>query len=212
MLPPNAGRICSSRFLWSILRFRIRHILDLQVGAVGGHAGAHFGSNSGGEVSSYRRGSVEHDLRSMLFDQLAKHAGVGIGLEMAEPRIVDDVNVVAPMPRHRRRAILRQPSHPGYQPVRAPCHTVRGPRRLAVLLPAQRKPKLLRRGLLVSFRIVSRLVSVVVCRGRASLGLAERAVDHEFVDHLANAFFGGRDLRVALFRQNDRLHAVDLGG
>ncbi len=46
------------------------------------------------------------------------------------------------------------------------------------------------------------------CRVRCS---AETVIDHQLVDHLTHAFFGGRHFGVAFLGQHNRLDAEDLG-
>ena len=69
-------------------------VADVQVGAVGGHAGLDRRGDARGQVAAQGRGPVQHDLRPVLLDQRAEHAGVGAGLEMGQPRVVGRVDRV----------------------------------------------------------------------------------------------------------------------
>ena len=76
------------------LGLRVGDVADVQVGAIGRHARLDRRGHARGQVAAHRRRPVEHDLRAVLLDERAEHAGVGVGLEMGQPGVVGRVDRV----------------------------------------------------------------------------------------------------------------------
>ena len=76
------------------LRFRIDHVVDFQIGAVGGHARAKLRGHARRQIAAERRGAVNHDLRPMLADDVRQHPGVRQRRKMRQPRIIDHIDLV----------------------------------------------------------------------------------------------------------------------
>ena len=78
------------------LRFRVEklHVVDLKVGAVGGHPGTGRRSDARRQVATDMRRAVKNDLRRVFFDQRLQNMRVRRRREARQIRIVDDVNLV----------------------------------------------------------------------------------------------------------------------
>ena len=88
---------------------RFRDVLDVQVGAVGRHAGSHRRGHARREVTTQRCGSEEHDLRLVLLDGMARALRIRAGLIVLQPTVFDDVHVIDAL----GNELLREPGDLG---------------------------------------------------------------------------------------------------
>ncbi len=84
MLPPKAGRVC----------IRLRLVVDVEAGAVGGQAGLDHGGHRPGQVAADAGGAHQDDLRLVPVDQVADGPGVGLGAVVAVDRRIEKVGPV----------------------------------------------------------------------------------------------------------------------
>ena len=69
-------------------------VADLEVGAVGGEAGAKGAGDARREVAADGRGAVDDDLRALLADELGGGLGIGARFVAGEDGVVDGVDLV----------------------------------------------------------------------------------------------------------------------
>ena len=94
MLPPNAGRICNSRFLCSTLAFgSVTSLMSRSVqSAVRPDRSVE--ATRGARSRPMAVAPTMHDLRPVLLDQRGEHLGVGQRLIVGQPRMVGQIHAV----------------------------------------------------------------------------------------------------------------------
>ena len=105
------GPDLQQQFLVHLLGPRFGDVLDLQVGAVGRHAGPHAGGHARRQVAAQRRGAVEHDLRLVLSRSRGTRTRRTGRLVVLQPRVLHHVHVIDALGDQLLRAMPR-PRHP----------------------------------------------------------------------------------------------------